>query len=92
MRKLICMLLWAATLAAGAVSFDALAAPEIAFAQEETDPQSEETTGGTAQPADRTAARPPQGFFEIVFSGGPVGIGIMLCLIGLSLTAVYLMI
>jgi len=34
----------------------------------------------------------PQGFFEIIFSGGPVGIGIMVCLISLSLLAVYLII
>ena len=39
---------------------------------------------------DTTAA--PQGFLDIVFSGGPVGIGIMLVLLALSLTAVYLMI
>ena len=39
---------------------------------------------------DTTAA--PQGFLDIVFSGGPVGIGIMLVLFALSLTAVYLMI
>ncbi len=32
----------------------------------------------------------PQGFFEILFSGGPVGVAIMLVLIGLSLTAAYL--
>ena len=33
-----------------------------------------------------------QGFFEIVFSGGWVGITIMIFLIALSVTAVYLMI
>jgi biopolymer transport protein ExbB len=32
----------------------------------------------------------PQGFFQIVFSGGPIGILIMLVLIGMSLTMVYL--
>jgi biopolymer transport protein ExbB len=32
----------------------------------------------------------PQGFFQILFSGGPVGVVIMLVLIGLSLTAAYL--
>jgi biopolymer transport protein ExbB len=32
----------------------------------------------------------PQGFFQILFSGGPVGVIIMLVLIGLSLTAAYL--
>jgi biopolymer transport protein ExbB len=34
--------------------------------------------------------RPPEGFFEILFSGGPVGVAIMLVLIALSLTATYL--
>lgn len=32
----------------------------------------------------------PQGFFQILFSGGPVGVVIMLALIGTSLTAAYL--
>lgn len=42
-----------------------------------------------------TSAETPRkaaGFFEILFSGGPVGIVIMLCLIGLSLAAVYFII
>lgn len=34
--------------------------------------------------------RGPQGFFEILFSGGPIGVAIMLVLIGMSLTMVYL--
>ena len=42
--------------------------------------------GAAAEPAER----PPQGFFEILFSGGPIGIAIMLVLIGLSLTVAYL--
>jgi len=36
------------------------------------------------------APRPPQGFLEILFSGGYIGILIMLVLIGMSLTMVYL--
>ena len=40
--------------------------------------------------AQTPARRPPQGFFEILFSGGPIGVVIMLVLIGLSLTAAYL--
>lgn len=36
------------------------------------------------------AAQPPASFFEIVFSGGPIGVLIMLVLIGLSVLAVYL--
>ena len=46
--------------------------------------------GGEQPAAPRPAHRPPQGFFEILFSGGPIGIVIMLVLIGLSLTAAYL--
>lgn len=46
------------------------------------------TTGLSA--AEQPTAKPPDTFFQIVFSGGPIGIGIMLCLIGLSLTAAYL--
>lgn len=42
--------------------------------------------------AGKPAAKGPQGFFQILFSGGPIGIIIMLVLIALSLTAVYLMI
>lgn len=37
-----------------------------------------------------SAERAPQGFFQILFSGGPIGVAIMLVLIGLSLTAAYL--
>lgn len=47
-----------------------------------------------AQPGVETPAapteRPPPGWLGIIFSGGPIGIVIMLCLIGLSLTAAYL--
>jgi len=32
----------------------------------------------------------PQGLFSIIFSGGPLGVSIMLLLLGLSLTAAYL--
>ena len=34
----------------------------------------------------------PTTFFEIVFSGGPIGVAIMLALIALSMTAVYLIV
>ncbi len=47
----------------------------------------EEATGESIKPT-----KAPQGFFQILFSGGPIGVIIMLVLIGLSLTAVYLMI
>ncbi len=42
--------------------------------------------------ADEASSEAPRGFLDIVFSGGPVGMAIMLVLLGLSLTAVYLMI
>jgi biopolymer transport protein ExbB len=38
------------------------------------------------------AELPPEGFFDIVFSGGWVGVSIMLLLFALSITAVYLVI
>lgn len=47
-------------------------------------------SGGDNAAAQPPAHRAPQGFFEILFSGGPIGIVIMLVLIGLSLTAAYL--
>jgi biopolymer transport protein ExbB len=40
--------------------------------------------------AGEAAQRAPQGFLQILFSGGPIGVVIMLVLIGLSLTAAYL--
>lgn len=45
----------------------------------------EQSPRGEQQPR-----KAPQGFFAILFSGGPVGVVIMLVLIGLSLTAAYL--
>ncbi len=49
------------------------------------EPGSASAAGSEAQPA-------PDGFFDIVFSGGWVGISIMLLLFALSITAVYLVI
>lgn len=46
-----------------------------------------ETSESGAKPA-----KAPPGFFAIVFSGGPVGIGIMLVLIALSIITVYLIV
>ena len=43
-------------------------------------------------PAPETAAPPPEGFFDIVFSGGWVGAIIVLLLLALSITAAYLVI
>ncbi|MBM4000226.1 MAG: MotA/TolQ/ExbB proton channel family protein [Planctomycetes bacterium] len=51
------------------------------------------TSLAAGQPTEDAAApapRPPQGFFEILFSGGPIGVVIMIALIGVSLTAAYL--
>ena len=48
-----------------------------------------EAASTPAQPNAR-AKKPPLTFFQIVFSGGPLGIANMLVLIGLSLTAAYL--
>lgn len=45
---------------------------------------------GDAENESPAASQPPQGFLAIVFSGGIVGITIMVCLIALSLTAAYL--
>ena len=46
---------------------------------------------GSAVP-DASATAPPQGFFDVVFSGGWVGALIMLLLLALSVTAAYLVI
>jgi len=40
--------------------------------------------------AESAGGHAPQGLFSIVFSGGPIGISIMLLLLALSLTAAYL--
>lgn len=45
------------------------------------------TDAATGQAA---AGHAPQGLFSIIFSGGPIGISIMLLLLALSLTAAYL--
>lgn len=57
------------------VAFVAIAMPLRAWAQDGNTPKPE-------SPA-------PQGFLQILFSGGPIGILIMLVLIGMSLTMVY---
>jgi biopolymer transport protein ExbB len=70
-----CVLLWST-------------APAIVAAQEKTETAAAAKTDTVAPEA--TAAPQAKGFFEILFSGGIVGIVIMLALIGLSLTAAYL--
>jgi len=49
------------------------------------------TSAGVPEPP-RTEEVAPQGFFDIVFAGGWVGMSIMLLLFGLSITAAYLVI
>lgn len=65
----------------------AIAAP-YAAAQEKSDAKA--AAKGDTPPADAKVAPKVKGFFEILFSGGIVGIIIMLALISLSLTAAYL--
>jgi biopolymer transport protein ExbB len=48
------------------------------------------TAGDEGAGAAAAGAKPPDSLMQIIFSGGPIGIGIMLTLIGLSLTAAYL--
>ncbi len=62
------------------------ATPLVAQAQAPID-------GGPASGGEgATSAQPPEGFLDIVFSGGWVGTLIVLLLLGLSLTAAYLVI
>jgi biopolymer transport protein ExbB len=49
-----------------------------------------EASTATPDAPNKPTGPQPKGFFEILFSGGLVGIVIMLALIGLSLTAAYL--
>lgn len=53
-------------------------------------PQPNLADSGAAAARPQTAAKPKLTFFEIVFSGGPLGIGNMIVLIGLSITALAL--
>lgn len=63
-------------------------ATERAAAQEDTAAKAATKTETPASDFDNVPRG--KGFFEILFSGGPIGILIMLALIGLSLTAAYL--
>jgi biopolymer transport protein ExbB len=84
-QKIAMFIMWAALIAtiAGGAGNDAAA---------------QEKKTGVAAPAGEKAAprenapqkKAPQGFFQILFSGGLVGVIIMLALIGTSLTAAYL--
>lgn len=60
-------------------------------AQEESTPRTERELT-PSEPAKAAPKKGPQGFFQILFSGGPIGVIIMLVLIGLSITSLYLMI
>jgi biopolymer transport protein ExbB len=70
-----------------------MSAPPVAVAQDNaaaTAPTASATTEPAAPTSDAKKGPQAKGFFEILFSGGIVGIVIMLALIGLSLTAAYL--
>ena len=54
------------------------------------DPSGAENVSAVPTAPQPSAKKPPLTFFQIVFSGGPLGIANMLVLIGLSLTAAYL--
>lgn len=69
----------------------ALIAPAAAPAQTPGDEPLLTQPAGAESP-ETAQPRGPQGFFEILFSGGPVGIVIMCVLIGMSLTMVYLVV
>lgn len=73
----------------GAFCLVAAASPPLRAQGEKAGATAKDAPTGDAA-AQPPAHRPPQGFFEILFSGGPIGIAIMLVLIGLSLTAAYL--
>lgn len=48
------------------------------------------TAPAEAAAAESVGGHAPQGLFSIIFSGGPIGVSIMLLLLALSLTAAYL--
>jgi biopolymer transport protein ExbB len=75
-------LLLAVWLALAATLFSGVAAAQPA--NDKTAPQAASTA--------RAAAKAPDSFWGIVFSGGPVGITIMICLFAVSIAAVALMI
>jgi biopolymer transport protein ExbB len=78
-----CILLLAAVIAAE------FAVP-LARAQEGPETNLGTPAGPAPRAAPQNAKTPPPTFFQIIFSGGPLGIANMLVLIGLSLTAAYL--
>jgi len=61
--------------------------PALAQAQA---PAGEGNAAAAPGAVDPPAKKPPLTFFQIIFSGGPLGIANMVVLIGLSLTAAYL--
>lgn len=69
------------------------AAPEPAFlgqagaVQDGTSAKAAAAVEGRSETQEPAPSHPRAGFFQIVFSGGPVGVAIMLVLIGLSIAA-----
>jgi biopolymer transport protein ExbB len=82
-RKVVLLLISAALIfaAAGCLAGQAVA-------QEKRPGAPATKVSAAAEPVPQNKA--PQGFFQILFSGGPIGVIIMLALIGTSLTAAYL--
>jgi biopolymer transport protein ExbB len=64
--------------------------PAPARAQAPTDEANPSLAPAAEPPSIAPTKKPPLTFFQIIFSGGPLGIANMLVLIGLSLTAAYL--
>ena len=65
------------------LSVSCLAISDVVVAQDEV-------TGDEVVKSESTQDPAPQGFFSIVFSGGLIGLAIILLLFALSLTAAYL--
>jgi biopolymer transport protein ExbB len=84
-QKLVMFVMWVALM----VTLGNLFPIRATFAQEKGAAAKPATGAKAPAPAEPTR-KAPQGFFQILFSGGPVGVIIMLFLIGTSLTAAYL--
>ena len=87
MQKVVLLIISATVvLAAADLHSGKAAAQETKSGASATAPAAKAPTA--VEPAPQKKA--PQGFFQILFSGGPVGVIIMLALIGVSLTAAFL--
>ena len=84
--------LWIVLLAVVVSGFVNVGSPRAACGQIGKKAAAADSPKGDSAPAKAAAkqTKAPQGFFEILFSGGPIGVIIMLVLIGMSLLAAYL--